>query len=473
MLLFLAVALALRANTFASPNLSVDEAFYQTVGVAMHKGYLPYVDIWDRKPWGLFFLFYLIAFLSSSPLAYKLVACLFSAATAWCIARFATLGRPNARAGLPCGLVYLLWLDPLQGFGGQSPVFYNLFIATAALLVYRARGQLLAGEAPKRVALAMLLAGCAITIKTTALFEAVFLGLAAAFWQLKAQAGPALPRRFATIAAWALIGALPALAIAAWYALHGYWDIYWHAMVTSNLDKPGNVRDGAIRATIDFILLAPVLIVGVLALPEWKGAPFAFLRAWLLAALVGLCSVPRFYMHYCLPILVPLSILPARFLERRILGPLAVAALAIWSVPQSQAFDFARSQKARAGMEALLTAIRQNDDGRDIYVVDAPPALYMMSGHRIPSPLIFPGHLAHTIERDVSHLSTIGEVRRVLATHPGIIVVPPKVNDGPENREVMGTVRAYAHAHCRKVASVRVTEIMTENLDEVWAHCTP
>jgi hypothetical protein len=224
----LLAALALRASTFGDPNLHVDETFYQTVGIAMHEQHaVPYVDVWDRKPWGLFFLYYVIAAISYAPIAYQLAATCFAAATAWVIGRIACVWN-RTQGGVLAGIAYLLWLEQEQGFGGQSPVFYNLFVAAAVLLVLRALPDLREGRAGRSTFLAMLLCGCAITIKQTSLFEGAFLGLYAAFalWHSP------MPRRsvLATIAAWALIGAAPTLAIAAWYWWEGYWSIYWHAM---------------------------------------------------------------------------------------------------------------------------------------------------------------------------------------------------------------------------------------------------
>ncbi|MCJ2182696.1 hypothetical protein MTR62_08335 [Novosphingobium sp. 1949] len=437
----------------------------------MHKGYLPYVDIWDRKPWGLFFLYYLIAFCSYTPLAYQLVATLFVTATAWVIGRLATLGRAVPKAGLYCGIVYLLWLDRLQGFGGQTPVFYNLFMATAALLVFRARTILRAGRAPWSVAAAMLLAGCAITIKTTAVFESLFLGITCAVWFM--QAPVSRDRKGATIAALALAGAAPSLAITAWYALHGYWQIYWQAMVLSNLAKPTNTDSSAIRAVIDFIIVAPILIVAALSLPDWKGPLFHFVRWWLLAAFIGLCSVPNFFMHYALPILVPLCVLPERLFERRIVGPVALALLAAWSLQNTHAFDFERTQKTRQSLAALVRAIRTHDNGHGLFVVDSASQLYMLTDQPIPTPLIFPSHLGLAFEKDVSHLSTMGEVRRVLRTSPGTVVIPHQPIDGPPNMEVFRAVRRYVHTHCRRVASVRLYEIMNVIPTDVWAQCHP
>ena len=64
--LFLLASLALRFSTFGDTNLFVDDVFYFLVGQRMHEGVLPYVDVWDRKPLGLFAIYWAIAAISTS-----------------------------------------------------------------------------------------------------------------------------------------------------------------------------------------------------------------------------------------------------------------------------------------------------------------------------------------------------------------------------------------------------------------------
>lgn len=467
-LILLAVALVMRIATFGDPNLHVDESFYQTVGIAMHHGAIPYVDVWDRKPWGLFFLYYLIAFISYAPLAYQLIATFFATATAWVIGRFASIWS-NARGGLLAGVAYILWLNQLHGFGGQAPVFYNLFILVAALLVFRALDRLRAGEAPYTVPLAMLLAGLAITIKPTAVFESCFLGIYATATILRSS----LPRRrsCAHVLAWAIIGAAPMLAISAWYALHGYWHIYWQAMVLSSADRPMFLFPSTIRMLITFVIVAPLLMVTVMSLATWRDESRRFVAWWLLAALLGLLSVPNFYMHYSLPVLVPLCLSSAMFLSRPIAGPIAIVCLAIFAVRTTDSFEFERTRKSREAFVELAETIRQHDDGSPLFIVDGPPQLYTMTGKPFPTPLIFSHHLGDENEKDLSHLSTLGETRRVLALRPGIIVTPSKPREGPPNMEVLNLVYAYMKTHCRRVADIETPDFLDTARIDVWVDC--
>ncbi|BCI72928.1 hypothetical protein SPKIRA_37580 (plasmid) [Sphingomonas paucimobilis] len=57
LLLLTLVALVARARTFGNPVIGFDEQFYLLVGDRVLHGALPYVDIFDRKPIGLFLLY--------------------------------------------------------------------------------------------------------------------------------------------------------------------------------------------------------------------------------------------------------------------------------------------------------------------------------------------------------------------------------------------------------------------------------
>src|SRR5271168_2846811 len=80
----LASALLVRAQTFNNPVLGFDEQFYLLVGDRMLDGAVPYVDIFDRKPIGLFLIYAAIRELGGDGfIQYKLVACGFVTFTAF------------------------------------------------------------------------------------------------------------------------------------------------------------------------------------------------------------------------------------------------------------------------------------------------------------------------------------------------------------------------------------------------------
>ena len=73
----------LRVWDFGNPVIHVDEQFYLLVGDRMLHGAVPYLDIWDRKPIGLFLLYAFFRLLPGDGiLAYQFAACASAALTA-------------------------------------------------------------------------------------------------------------------------------------------------------------------------------------------------------------------------------------------------------------------------------------------------------------------------------------------------------------------------------------------------------
>ena len=470
-MLLLAVALVLRCDTFGDPNLDDDDTFYYTVGAAMHHGALPYVDIWDRKPFGLFLIYYLIAGISDAALTYQLVATGFAAATAWVIARFGSL-RDKSIGGVLAGICYLLWLAPMQGFGGQTPIFYNLFIAAAMLLLIRAIPSLERGRICSSACMAMVLAGCAITVKTTAVFEAAMCGLIAVW--IAARSGQSIQATGRHLLTYAALGAAPSLMIGLYYWGIGHFPEFWHGVVTSNLRKPPpDSFSMGVRALIMFAYLSPLLILTVFGLMDADRRARRFMLLWLLAAFVGLISVPRFYAHYALPLLVPLCVAAIPFLSRHAIGWAAtavVAGISVWLAPPFQFAETARSQRA---IDELADAVTHHGTSGPLLVYDGPPQLHQLTGKPLVTPLTFYAHLSDLAEKDVSHLSTLDEVRRVIALGPGVVIMANPIRSAPVNQETYAVVRNYVTVRCRLVKTVTAYERLRAYQVEVWGDCAP
>jgi len=462
--------LVLRISAFGDPAVHIDEAWYFLVGQWMHEGALPYVDLWDRKPFLLFGLYYLFAGISDSVLAYQIPAWIAASLTAFTIVRMATRWT-GTQGALLAGVCYLALLDLFAGIGGQSPVFYNLLIATAALLMVRSFDRLQEGEVPRAVWLAMLLAGLAIMVKQTTLFESAFFGLWAVF--LLWRSGRPLP--LFKIAGLALIGAAPTLAVAAFYWLNGHWFEFWHAMVTSNASKQGATSGQLLRRTIAFILdlwlMAAVVIAAFRC--SLKGSPYRpFLLVWAIVALIAYWSVPNAYVHYALPLMVPFGAVAASELNRKTLGVLIAGILTLYGAWEGRAFEFQRTQANRASLAELARMISAHSPRGTLLVYDAPPLLYTVSGTRSLSPLTFPNHLNEEPERNVSHLDTRDEMVRILAARPGAVAISTKPRMMLYNRENVALVLAYTQQHCRRIGEAQTREIGRSDTIVIFGDCS-
>ena len=463
-LALLALAIVTRAAGLGHPDLHNDEAFYFAAGVEVSKGAIPFVDVWDRKPAGHFLLFAALAQISHAFVTYQIAALLFAAATAvviYAIARRLVTHWPAVVGAA----IYLLSLCLFNGQGGQSPVFYNLLIAGAAALLLKGADALPRRAGHHFIACAMLLAGIAITIKTTALFEAVYFGIYAAVLQLKMAETRAQSWR--RLAIWVVIGAAPTLVFAAWYALHGYWEEYWTAMVLSNMRKSLASTGAVQRLTVIFTMLLPLFLASLAAMARLRGRDRVFFAGWIGAALSGFFSIPAGYLHYALPLLVPLCIIaPAGLRYAR-----SVWFVLIWAAATPilfyPFFDFGATRTAATAMNRLEAAVRDGRDGGPVLIYDGPPLLYTLSGARFPSPLAFPEHLNMASERDVSHIRTLAETERLLAMRPSVIVDRKTI---VTNRQTAQLVRTYERKNCTLLASEPMIEGWAVEV-LVYGHC--
>ena len=412
-----------RMSEVNNPLTHVDDQFYLLTGSALLHGELPYVDIWDRKPIGLFLIYAAIAALKGdSVINYHLIGAAFALATAWVIARF---GRRLAgwRGGTAAGLTYLALLPMLGGAGGQSPVFYNLPMVIAARLAF----DVWTGERrlwPGALA-AMALVGLAIQIKPTVVVEGAAFGLLllAAAWR----AEKSWRRLFAVGAAMAALTALPTLAALAAYAALGHAGEMWTATVVSIFHKASLplVDRVADVPQILLYLTVPALVAASGLATLWARSErrneATFLSAWAAAALLGFLAVPNFFNHYSLPLLVPMAVLAAVPLADRRDGTLLLAAtlvLPLLTLAQAPDGLFA----GRAGFDRVAATVRHELRGGCLYVYLGPTALYTATHACRVTPYVFPDHLESEVEATALPVSPEAEVERVFARHPAVVV---------------------------------------------------
>ncbi|PKB25770.1 dolichyl-phosphate-mannose-protein mannosyltransferase [Novosphingobium kunmingense] len=472
--MLLLVGLALRIATFGDPNLHVDEAWYFLVGHEMHHGAIPYVTIWDRKPVGLFLLYYLFAGISTSVLAYQIPALLFASATAWVIARIAAR-LTGAQGAVLAGASYLLMLGPLEGFGGQTPVFYNLLIAGAAWLVLQSLDALDAGRPGWRMVAAMALAGTALTFKQTTMFEAAFLGLFAA-WRL--WRSPA-PRRLTClwVALWIAVGAAPTLACAAWYSGAGYWSEYWQAMYYSNVRKSSTQPLELVLNISRFVLatypLWGLYLLSLLASEEKNKKTIAtrFCTLWIASSMCGIAIIPNFYVHYAIPIVSPFLLYISLIFDRRDIGFFCFTFVLLFTMVLFNPANRLDRKSSIESTHAMVRDIAANRTRGGLFVFDGPSYVYAIAEERPPGRLVFPYHFSQGDERNVSHIDTAAETRRILRNKPEFVMLAPFDITYPSNVETRQMVETYVFSRCTLLDTQLMYDIYETTLIGLWGKC--
>ncbi|WP_445190831.1 hypothetical protein ACT009_09375 [Sphingomonas sp. Tas61C01] len=446
------VAILARGLTIGNPIVHVDEEFYLVVARAMSHGALPFVDIWDRKPIGLF-LIYLPAAALPLPWAiygYQAIAFASAVGTAWIIARLAD--RAGWRVGGTAGATsYLLWLSTLGGVGGQAPVFFNLAMAAAGLLIIDADGR----RRRLRGVAAMMLVGVALQIKYSVVFEGLYFGLwlLAMDWRL-ARSTLALVAYGAAMVAVALI---PTAAAWAFYASAGQSDAFIFANFTSILARnPDPLTETLGNAATLMLILSPLIAMAAGSRGRSCGGDrFArlFLGLWLGAALAGLAVFGSYFDHYGLPVLVPGCACAAGFLGTPQLRRQSLAILTTIAVAGLITTLINRANRGTPRQFAALAGAIGRGSGC-LYVYSGSTMLYAATGRCMLSHYVFPSHLGRQRENGAIGVDQAGEVRRILAAGPAIVVMRPPYRG--ERTDIRALVMSEITQHFRTRARVRL-----------------
>lgn len=449
-LVLLATAIAVRAVTFGNPVVAVDEQFYWVTAQRLLRGGLPFVDVWDRKPIGLFLLYTPAAALGLpwGILAYQLMALACVVATALLIARIAD--RAGWQAGaLPAALLYILMLNVADGQGGQAPVFYNLLtIGAIALLLPRAGDR---ADDPARVnrnLAAMLLIGLALQVKYTVLFEGLFLGL----WLLRREAvlGTSLVHVLRRGAAYAAVAMVPTLLAAAVYTRLGHFDAWFYANFGSILDRKSDPFIDLVGAFFEVMVpLAPLLVLSGLG---WRRlgragertATANVLFGWLVAAMVGLIVFGSWFPHYALPVMVPASLCCAAFFAQDRIGRRIVAPVLLGVALVAGTISVLVAQAKRGNAAQLETIAEAIGHGPGcLYVHSGDSMLYGATGRCALSPWLFPSHLSRERENGALGVDQIAEVDRIFTRRPAVVVMRTPFQG--ERLAVRARVMRYLH----------------------------
>ncbi|WP_447727529.1 ArnT family glycosyltransferase [Sphingomonas koreensis] len=435
-LILLAVALAARAITFGNPILHVDEEFYFVTARAMLDGAVPFVDVWDRKPIGLFLIYAPAAALGypAGIWAYQALAFACLLATAILAARLADRAGWN-RGALAAGIAVILWPNLIDGQGGQAPVFYNLLMIAAASLIVRGERDASAGKRFAGGFAAMALVGLALQVKYAAVFEGLFFGL----WLLwrEWRAGRGLAGIALAAVPLAGVALLPTLAAWAVYAVQGQGEAWLYANFLSILDRnpdPALEQIGNLAAIT--LILSPLLAAAALGWRRRGGSDAAaFLFAWALAAVGGLLVFGSYFEHYALPLIPPLAICAAAFLgvHRRF----ALWVLLLVFIGGQVLLLAKRSTRGTPGEIAAVARTIGTGPGC-LHVYSGSTMLYPMTRRCAVTRWLFPSHLSRTRERGAIGVDQATEIDRILAQRPEWVVMrKPYRGERPEIRARM------------------------------------
>ena len=447
--LLLLVAFLIRSPFYGNPVIHSDEQFYLLVGDRLLHGAWPYVDIFDRKPVGLFLVFAAIRSVGGNGvLMYQLAATLVAAGTAFLVARIVDRLSPAGAgrlAGLGAGMIYLVWIIVFDGAGGQSAVWGNALMAPAALLVLdTTRGH---RHISLRGAGSMLLIGMAMQIKYTAMFEGIFFGLTL-LWAAR-DAGRTTGRLAADAALWIGAALLPTALAWAVYAAAGHGDAFVFANFLSIFHRnPDPLGELAGNLGQIVLVISPIVAIASLALHRSAMTRARrFVALWLAVSIAGVIVFRPWFDHYSLPVLLPACAAAAGLLGRDDWQRWRTPALLLTAALAGQiTLVIQRLERGEARQFAALSAAVGRGPGC-LWVYSGSTMLYVSTARCAPSRYIVPSHLARTREAGATGIDQQQEIRRILAARPAVVVMrPPYGGERPEARAAVMAAMAADYA---------------------------
>lgn len=388
--LALAAVLALLVATTWITPVSNDAGAYLAVADAILAGKLPYRDIFDHKPPGIYYLFAAVLAASQrSLLAVQIVQAsavlLMAGLTGWLARRL--WGWPVGALAL---LLALYGGAAYQGGHLTTEVWVALWIAAALALLLRRPGQ-------TPTTAAWLLAGGLIGLAT--LFKQSGLLTLPAFtlWAASIQGDwRQIGRRWLALAAGC---AAPLLLTAAFFAVQGALTDLWRDAVWVNLSNyPRASTSALLQVNLANLRAFPLLWLGLLLALFLQtpclrrtpaGHPPTLLWLTLLAGLLPLLHRP--YGHYLLQALPPAAILAAaglaglwqRLTERpwplrwlALAGLLSLALIDLPAWPRYLSYTQTLVQEQQAAAAAVQTL---SQPGQPILAISAAAQLYFLS----------------------------------------------------------------------------------------------
>ena len=407
--------------------LGFDEQFYLLVGDRMLHGALPYVDIFDRKPIGLFLIYAGVRLLGGEGFVqYKLArgpVCVAATGLRHLLDR-----APSCRL-VRCGLSrrFCTSCGSISSRGKAARHRFSttrFMVAAGALLVLRRcrdAERLLASGFSR----ACCLVGLALQVKYSAVVEGVYFGCA--FLLLARRHGVSWGRTALFGAIMVALALLPTALAALYYTAIGEWQAFVFANFVSVFGQTKGSFAREIVGLATFVgLFLPLLIVALIG-PRTPAAATGtperlFLLGWLATAIFSVLVYWRFDApHYAVPILLPACVLLATALaaRRRVAIGLALVAFVAGQIVLAISVSAKGGEREARAVAALATPMRGC-----IFVYNGYPALYMLTHSCLPSRWVFPGHLNTADENNPQALGGDPQAitRAILAANPPAIV---------------------------------------------------
>ncbi len=393
-----ALVFFLRLPALPQSVIDWDESIHLLMARSMLHGHAPYTAIWDNKPPGLYVLFALAQLVfGQTVLAIRLLAVAAVTTTSFLLWMYGRCVLGSWTIGALAGLFYAIFSMRNGGLATNAEILFAP-LTVAAFLLLGARTGVPETIRPNRrltfFAIGLLF-GLAIQIKSVAGMELLAaLALIALAPLISRRQGRPQPLGEAALAACLLAAgaATPMLAAAAAFAGSSHFSEYFYANFTANAIYVRNAPPLLAAAVVEALLpqvrgalllwiaaVAAVPLALMIRLHHSRAAMNLFvLGLWFLFALGATLLSRRFYPHYYLQVLPPLSLLAAAV------------------IVQAVRLDSGLPRARQAMLVGLLVVIGLAQPAAGYvrqslaFIAEGPPILYYLTDASIPTRFVLP-----------------------------------------------------------------------------------
>jgi hypothetical protein len=439
--LILLCSILVRGAYLGDPAPDYDEQLYQFIGARMLQGDVPFVDLWDRKPVGLFLLYAFANLFGPGVLPYQIMAVVFAAAGGAMIYRIG-IRFAGKFASLVAGCLYILALSAFGAAIGQSEVFYMPLAIGMAALTIKSFEHDDVSKIIRMSILAMLLGGIMLQIKYSVAPQCAFFGIVL-LWRLRSL--EVLTVKVIGLGIlFAGIGMTPTLLVAGAYLYMGHFDAFFFSNFTSILSRGALSGPYEVMFRTRVLFMAtPLVIVAAVGMIKYHDHNqrahqhgYLLIIGWTLSAAISFLIMGNIYLHYFIPLLPGLLLLATPMLGMDLGGMIIVPLLSLFfTVVSGVAFSHEASEQDRASL-SLLTEKARPYVGKMhscMYIFDGPTALYRTTDSCLLTRYVYPDHLSNEMEANAIGIDPNYEVQNILKNRPSVLVtastpIVPKYN---------------------------------------------
>jgi len=448
----------LRAWTFFRSVLDKDETLYLLVARSVLQGHPPYVQVWDHKPPGLFWLFSgAIAIFGDSIASIRILACLAIALTSYMLYKIGTtFEREGKTIGLIAGIFYLIFTFNNSGTASNAEILFAPFITFAFYLLFNTHQY----EKLKIFCIGLFI-GLGMQIKYVVVMDFIAV-LSIGSFQILSLAKNHIKdsiKELLQFYQWIGIGFfLPFVLVMLYFLSVQHFDDYIYSTLIANqkyvamtefsiermLSEIGNQITKHLLLYLSLLILPFHIFLNIRKLSKIEKQKILFLGFWFCSTFTATLLSKQFFGHYFLHLLPPLSLLSAyslvkitheKFKKNIIKYYLSIFLILIFPIGQAiynqvkTTFDFVLNRQIRSigswhDEEAIVANyLKTKVDEEDyIYVVNHHLVTYYLTRAKLPTKFVFISHLTRGTSV-IAGRDPLQELKSILNKEPLYIIL--------------------------------------------------